>query len=602
MKVFWRRVAALLAFGVSVNPPATFGQSAPANPEIVRLTYVEGDVRLSSGGGKKGAVGQTWVQAQAGIPIEEGFNLATGTGRAEIEFETGSVVFLADNSTLSFCQLSVVNSVPATCVELLSGTATINVHPVKDETFKLETPNLNAVTVAYPNYSFLRIESFLDGMKVTLQEDTLATHEGKDKVQLAAGQTLTYVGPNIVNITAPSAAAPDEWDTWVKARLSTRKATMDAALKASGLSEPVPGLADLYQSGSFFPCAPYGTCWQPNESMQASPESSGENMPQGSQQTSSQSSAPTPVKQPQAGKPRQIVVTEARFEPCVTTTIIRVWDPRKKVWVEHTFTENNSIEYSGSLYWNWALCRAGTWIYRNPNYLLVLRKKKHHHRPVRWVRVGNKTGFVPTSPKDEKGKPPVNLKHGLFVPTGKASEPIERVAVDPSKEVKLLAEGPKDFREFTSYMPPAERPEITQQFLDVKSAAAAGVVAKDGQLKIAYDYKRQGFVESRVAAGGHTSKPVLVATLSPRGIVAGNAGGNSSRSGGSGSRIEYGGARSSGGYSGGSGRGGGYSGGGSSGRTGGGSYTGGGYSGGGYSGGSAGGSSGGGSSGGSRAK
>src|SRR5579862_7341656 len=38
---------------------------------------------------------------------------------------------------------------------------------------------------------------------------------------------------------------------------------MSAAMKDAGLTSPVPGLAELASEGTFFACAPYGTCWQP---------------------------------------------------------------------------------------------------------------------------------------------------------------------------------------------------------------------------------------------------------------------------------------------------------------------------------------------------
>ena len=36
-----------------------------------------------------------WEQAAANLPLETGYSLVTGTGRAEIEFEDASVVYLA---------------------------------------------------------------------------------------------------------------------------------------------------------------------------------------------------------------------------------------------------------------------------------------------------------------------------------------------------------------------------------------------------------------------------------------------------------------------------------------------------------------------------
>ena len=119
------QAATVVAAQPPANPPITY-------PQIVRLSYVEGDVRISRG--KEGEKadeqesGETtgWEQAVAGLPIETGYSLVTGKGRAEIEFEDVSTVYLADNSVLSFNDLSATGGVPLTVMSLLSGTASLN--------------------------------------------------------------------------------------------------------------------------------------------------------------------------------------------------------------------------------------------------------------------------------------------------------------------------------------------------------------------------------------------------------------------------------------------------------------------------------------------
>ena len=39
-------------------------------------------------------------------------------------------------------------------------------------------------------------------------------------------------------------------------------------LKASGLSAPIPGMADMEGKGHFFDCEPYGKCWEPTPATQ----------------------------------------------------------------------------------------------------------------------------------------------------------------------------------------------------------------------------------------------------------------------------------------------------------------------------------------------
>ena len=125
----------------AVDPYSTY-------PQIVRLSYVEGDVRVSRGAladkdqSKDGSKATGWEQAEANIPIESGYSLVTGKGRAEIEFEDASTVYLADNSVLSFTELSTTGGVPYTEIALIAGTATMNVHTmVQGESFK--QPDIN---------------------------------------------------------------------------------------------------------------------------------------------------------------------------------------------------------------------------------------------------------------------------------------------------------------------------------------------------------------------------------------------------------------------------------------------------------------------------
>ena len=105
-------------------------------PQIVRISYVEGDVRVS-----RGKHGATWEAAETGLPLQTGFNLVTGTGRAEIEFEDASTLYLADNSALAFNDLRTTGGVPHTQVALLAGTATLHVHAtIAGELFSFDTP------------------------------------------------------------------------------------------------------------------------------------------------------------------------------------------------------------------------------------------------------------------------------------------------------------------------------------------------------------------------------------------------------------------------------------------------------------------------------
>ena len=173
------------------KPPSTY-------PQIVRLSYVEGDVRVSRGkeadkaDSKEGGDATGWEQAAANLPLETGFSLVTGKGRAEIELEDASIVYLADNSVLTFNDLSATGGVPHTDMALLSGTASLNVQSMMPgESLILKTPTDN-LAMRYPQAAFVRVNSYLDAIAITPQRDMTFKVPGAYAARpMVAAQTIT---------------------------------------------------------------------------------------------------------------------------------------------------------------------------------------------------------------------------------------------------------------------------------------------------------------------------------------------------------------------------------------------------------------------------
>jgi hypothetical protein len=189
--------------------------------------------------------------------------------------------------------------------------------------------------------------------------------------------------------------------------------------------------------------------------------------------------------------------------------------------------------------WRWAECYSGAWIHRHGGYTFVVGKK-HHHPPIRWIRTGNQVAYIPRHPSDVKGRPPPNLKYGLFIPKNEPNAPVEYVAFNPSQKYKLLSDPPKEFREIPyPHLAKVEQPEIQGHLL---------VTIKDVPIK--YDYKTHNFVQAGTSAGGRAIKPVVVGGLiasggySPGGGGRGGAGGQTMHS----ARASGGGGRGGGGF------------------------------------------------------
>jgi hypothetical protein len=524
MKPFGHLAVPFLAICTAFFPTSVAAAAATAAaqsvPELVRVSYMQGDVRFNRGDAKQPNLKKPWQQADVNLPIAENYALATGAdGRAEIELETGSVIYVAENSVVLFEQLIETNGTPLTRLELVSGTITTGVKTVPGEFFIVDVP-IGEFRVIYPQSSFVRLDSYLDGMVFTPQADAGFDfgQNGPKKIHVAKEQTLTYADGQAAQIgVAGGSTAPNDWDRWVATRYDARTTAMQAALKASGLTSPIPGLTDMYASGTFSACAPYGMCWEPSQetwdalaATQAAQEPATAQAGAGVQSGTSRLTTPVPVT-------FRTLVNECPFPTWYTRT------PIANTPAELDTLSEAAYRWNVRQRWSWPVCHYARWIYVNHRYHVVVRPRRPHH-PAHWVRVGKKTGFVPVHPLDQKDKPPVNLKHGIFtVETAKGGEHLELINYSPKLEVEPLAATPKVFRAGPNpELAKAEPPRIEGRLLADTTARAKLIYGKSGEAKpneirISYDYGKGAFVRAGMEPGGHKTKPVVVGNLSARG-------------------------------------------------------------------------------------
>ena len=557
----------LAAQSVSQQPAEAPPASNLKLPQIVRLSYADGDVRIARGKHDEKLTGNAWEQAVPGIPIQSGFSLATGPdGRAEIEFEDTSTIYLAPNSALTFSDLTTSDGLPHTTLSLLSGSVTFHVKPnLPGDDYRIETPT-EGISFTYGNEDYTRVTSYLDGLQLTPMEDTHVVLTGV-RIPVAAG--TVYDVKNSILVKANTRPTPDllAFDSWVKQRVALRDANMKQVMQQAGLNAPLPGLADLAGKGNFSSCAPYGTCWEPTDGWVRQSSNSTTTpihpLPEAQSSTTGLPSSAQTAPRPHLA-PVQFNNDLDDF-PCNPEFY---WYRR----LYGFYSINNLYPY------DWAVCHTGFWIYRNNRYHWVVGTHKHHHCPVHWVKYQGKLGYVPVHPRDQRGQPPVNLRHGVYRLTDKPNQPVERVAFDGRSQPKLLDSTPKEFR--SPALPLLARADSPQVAVHVMHEPTSSSSAASKQVAVSTlqfnNHSDRFMLATRVTDGGHTHTFTEPMT---------NRGGHIS------SPSEGGGFRSAaaGGFRGGaSGGGGHYSGGGASG----------GHSGGGSSGGGGGGHSGGGSSGG----
>jgi hypothetical protein len=255
------------------------------------------------------------------------------------------------------------------------------------------------------------------------------------------------------------------------------------------------------------------------------------------------------------------------FFPCPPTRV-------RSVVARDPVTGRQTVLYStmSSMPYDWAVCHAGTWIYRQHRYAWVAGNRRHHHCPVHWVKNGRTVAYVPIHPKDVPGKPPLNQVHGVFALTDKHRNAVEVARLDPNHGVKLLANPPRQFRNaVTPVLARAANPDVqAHHLLDVMGARKATDVKMPGT-RLTFDHRSQSFMLAKHDGAGTRSN-------AERAVVNNHIGSIQARLGSVGGHGNY--SSHGGGSFGGSHSGGAFSGGGGS-HSGGGSHGGGGFSGGG---------------------
>jgi hypothetical protein len=542
--------------------------------QVVRISYVEGDVRIARGEQNEKPAGPVWEKATADLPIEAGFSVVTGTGRAEIEFEDASTLYLGENSVLTLNDLQTRSGIPHSEVALLSGTVTLHIRPsVAGELFILRTPT-DELTTSFPHKTYMRVTSYTDAMAITGQDGGFIHLQPTGDEKMLPGQTLFFHGGSKVN--SPSTEGGGElveWDKWVAERVEQRKSAMTEVMKAAELSSPIPGLAEMKGQGRFFECKPYGTCWEPNAADEAN--QARERSPEFRPSSTRASGMPAHLVQASFLKTTRIPGTAAA-QSSSTTSLIGPWDEepyfpclplalRYRVVRDPVTGKERVIgtSYDSNLYpYRWAVCHSGSWIHRRHHYVWVVGHKIHHVEPVRWVKSGHTVAFVPLHPYDVKGRPPINQKEEVFAVNSKNGLSIEKLKFDPGHSVEYLKEPPREFR--TTYLRPlpgAEVPHMESHMMKDFFARDKTVAGKTSGVPLHFDPKSESFMIAReITKGGKTV--TVTAPVSNRfgnlqarggsfaGVHSSSGGGSTSRSGGGGTSSGGGGSRGGGGSSG----------------------------------------------------
>jgi hypothetical protein len=526
--------------------------------QIVRISYVEGDVRIQRGEPNGKASLGAWEQAVANLPLETGFSLVTGAGRAEIEFENASTMYVGENSVLTFNDLHETAGIPYTELALLTGTASLHIHPyLAGERFILHTPT-NDFIAKYPDKSDARIVAYTDGVSIAPLDGNELRLPGVPKDEIQLGRTWTYLQGQLLwtenSTTSDQTVAA--WDKWVADRVAQRAAATSAVKEASGLTEPIPGMAEMQGQGKFFACAPYGTCWEPNDDAQQDEQGKDEQSAARKHEMESNQgprlelAAYHPYTLPGQGAQSSstaaplTTLREYRF-PCTPDALLyhNVKDPStgRMTVVNDALVLDRPYE--------WAVCHAGSWIRHRRHYVWVAGGKRHHICPVRWVKSGHTVAFVPLHPYDVRGQKAINARHEVFAVSGKNQITVQPVRFEPSLPIEYLKDPPREFRNAPLRpLTMAEVPHMEAHPFAYRQGAKGIDLSRAG-VPIHFDAKSQSFQIARQEMHGGKAATVFApmsnhtGTLQARG---GSFAGGSSFHGGS---ASAGGSRGGGGSS-----------------------------------------------------
>ena len=255
------RLAVILAFLFAL----CFCAGTPAKAQdyshirIVRLSFIEGNVQYQR-------PGEDWQDAKLNLPIEQGYALRTDNGYAEVEFESGLEMRLAQNSSVEFTELSLVNGGHVTRLRVTAGTASVDAKLSKADRLSLAASNFR---VNVPRAARFRIDTSTDESWVSVFHGKVAVLSGSDSapdsaaIHVSGGHAVHESAEDLASLQIQKDPPRDAFDKWVTQRddgLSDARADMSDTLRSNSYTT---GFADLDFYGGWADVPGYGWGWQP---------------------------------------------------------------------------------------------------------------------------------------------------------------------------------------------------------------------------------------------------------------------------------------------------------------------------------------------------
>ncbi len=263
-------VLAALALGIvsfgSALRAQDAGQGSGQPARAVRLSFVDGQVTLAQGAQVLAE------QAVANTPLFEGAQLTTaGTGKAEIQFEDGSVARLSPDSSLT---LKVLRGAGASADAELAVNGGLAYFEFQggDQAGQMSI-QFGGTAATTSGFTVLRVD--LDNppgqVAVFSGNAHLEGSNGALSVDLHGGESISLNGADPSHYVLAESIEPDSWDSWNSDRdqaLTAEAAAQTGASANQGVSEN-PAWNDLDANGNWYNVPDQGYVWSPNEAASA---------------------------------------------------------------------------------------------------------------------------------------------------------------------------------------------------------------------------------------------------------------------------------------------------------------------------------------------
>ena len=239
----------VLLFSLSLNVAAQ--DQFPSR--VLRASLIEGDVTYLRSDLDK------WLDLNINTPILEGDKIWVGRdGRAEIEFEDGSKVRLAQNSVIEFTRLGPYDTSRQVEIQLNKGLATFDVISAEGA-FSVATPLFSARVANAANFR-VEVDSD-DSGRVVVFEGRTEIESRAGSLLLDKGETVSFLSSDPDRYYLGTNYEPDDWDRWNTER--------DDFLASGRITRPLPyesgwNTAELDQYGSWYSVPTLGIIWHPH--------------------------------------------------------------------------------------------------------------------------------------------------------------------------------------------------------------------------------------------------------------------------------------------------------------------------------------------------